>query len=62
MSEPGTTSYTFDAADMNQVISNVNAMTSTLNTTGATDGAKYWLNFIMVNSYARTVFGFEWTR
>jgi len=55
MSEPGTTSYTFDSADMTQVINNVNAMKSTLNTSGATDGAKYWLNFAPNNNTSNEV-------
>ena len=53
--EAGSTSYTFDAADMTEVINNVNAITSTLNTTGDTDGAKYWLNFAPDNNTSNEV-------
>ena len=43
-SEPGSTSYTHDAADMTAVINYVNDIVSTLNN-DATDGTSYWANF-----------------
>ena len=43
-SEPGSTSFTFDAADMTAAIGYIDDMVSSLNDT-ASDGSSYWYNF-----------------
>ncbi len=53
--EAGSTNYSFDAADMTEVINYVNAISSTLNTTGVTDGSKYWLNFAPENNTSNEI-------
>lgn len=48
-SEPGTTEYSFDAADMTKVIDLVNGLTTTMNVVSGDAAYSYWHNFDVNN-------------